>query len=230
MTYETFEKLEAEVRQELQLVDEPILTQAAMISAANDAISKAEKSILTLYEDYYRTSDYLRLVTGKSDYDMPADIHAVKLRGVIYNDGSSVYPIRRVAGQDMFVKMANINLTETCGYRYDIENASTDRGMRFVLYPASEETSSRNVRRWYIRKAARICSPGDLIDVPEGYDFVKAFVKHRSAMVEPGLHDIAALKEAVDDQFELLISTLASKTPDEDNQIPMDTSFYDEHV
>jgi hypothetical protein len=232
MTYVTFATLESDVRSELGLIDEPIVTQAELISAANTAVEKAEKQLLTLYEDYYKTYAAISLVSGTKRYSLPTDIHGVKIRGIMYNDGSDVYAVKRLRGPKLFEKIADLETNSVDGddYVYDIENTSAATGMKLVLYPTPQETSATVMKMWYIRKALKITAPSSVIDVPEGYQYVKACVKFYAAAKEPGIHDMVALKQDIEEQFEQMTSTLADKVPDEDNMVPMDTSFYDDHV
>lgn len=228
MIYRTFAQIDLRIRRPLDLIDEPIVSQAEMIDYVNDAIDKAEALIHTLYEDYFLTWDYMALVTGTTEYDLPADIYGMKIRGLVYRNGSTRYPVLKIKGKDMFAKIVDQEQDVSAAYMYFIKNATAAAGVKQVLLPASRETSSLVLQRFYLRNANRIVLTTDLCDIPEFSTFIEAHAKHLAA-IKSGHPDVDALKEERDRQEQLMIDTLAAMTPDEDNLIVPDASAYEEH-
>lgn len=169
----TFSEMNTKVRNDLDLneedPDEQFITVAEMIGYFNEAIDEAEAEIMTLNQDYFLASDYIPLVEGTSDYDLPVNIFGKKIRGLVYTNGSIVYPIKRFREMDKFEKIAFAQtFTGTEDYRYFIKN-NTVGSPKMVLIPAARETAIlpplsstfTPIIRWYIRNANRIPYIGD---------------------------------------------------------------------
>ena len=149
--------------------EETFVTYEELIGYFNDGIDDAEAEIVNLHEDYFLTSDYVPLQVGVAEYPMPKNIFANKLRGVVYANGSIIYPVKRYRTKDKFEAIA---VTKQYGdaeyYRYFLSNDAPGR-RRFVLVPNSRETailpplpsSFTPMQRWYIRQANRIPLPGE---------------------------------------------------------------------
>lgn len=149
--------------------DEEFITLAMMIGFFNEAIDEAEAEIMTIREDYFRTFDYMPLAEGISEYDMPANIYLQKLRGLVYKNGTTIYPVKRFQHSNKFVGMAfSEEFGEGDDYRYDIYNPSPGQE-KMVLFPTSRETAIMPplddqftpIKRWYIRNANRVPLIGD---------------------------------------------------------------------
>lgn len=229
MSYKTFADVESRVRRELDLIDEPIVTQAEIMDIVNDAIDEVEADILELYEDYFLTSDYISLVAGTRDYAMPTNIYANKLRAVTYSNGSTVYEVFRLKNKDRFLDIADsLIYGGSDDYRYEIEN-DTSSGPTFRLYPASRETSNTVMRRWYIRQANRIAVTTDVIDILEAYPFIVAYAKWQCA--KKALHPATPdYKNDSDFKKQKLLDALTGMVADGHNEIEPDISFYREHT
>jgi hypothetical protein len=150
--------------------DEQFVTLSMMIGFINEAIDEAEAEIMTIREDYFRTFDYLPLVEGVSEYDMPSNIYLQKLRGLVYANGTTIYPIKRFTNSQKFISMAFAEQYGTGDdYRYDIYNPSPTEGEKMVIFPPARETAILPpldnqfvpVKRWYIRNANRVPLVGD---------------------------------------------------------------------
>jgi hypothetical protein len=101
--------------------------------------------------------------------------------------------------------------------------------MKIKLYPASRETSSTNVTIFYRRKANRIVSDSTVIDIPEGDSFIKQWVIDKAANKErmtPDAPESAALAR----KRELLLNSLTNQIDDENNEVTMDISHYQDSV
>lgn len=154
--------------------DEQFITLSMMIGYFNEAIDEAEAEIMTIREDYFRTFDYMPIIEGVSEYPMPSNIYLQKLRGLVYANGTVIYPIHRFHTSQKFTGMA---FAEQYGasddYRYDIYNPSPSEGEKMVLFPPSRETAIlppldsqfTPIKRWYIRNANRVPLVDDYTNV-----------------------------------------------------------------
>jgi hypothetical protein len=154
----TYAEVKAKVLQDLSMEEESFIHQDELVGYCNDAIDAAEADILTLHQDYFRRSRFLDLVSGTSAYALPSDIYANKIRGVVYANGTDIYPVDKIRdNENAFLEMAQISQGGANDrYRYDIQNTDSDTDRQFVLYPTSRETSSTVMKLWYIRNANRI--------------------------------------------------------------------------
>lgn len=227
--YFTWAQIRTKLQNDLDLADEVFVTNAELLAYANEAISEAEAEIHDLYEDYYLSKAPVALVQGTSDYPLPADIYAHKIRRIIYQNGATIYPIERLKDWKKFEEKAVIDYYQssiTGFYNYLIVN-TTAGAPKISLVPTSRDTGSV-VTVWYIRKANILVNDTDVCDVPEFINFVYQYVKCRVYEKEqnPNLQTAIPILQA---QRELMQGTLASMIPDADNNIEMDLSIYREH-
>lgn len=218
------------VRRDLDLEDEEFIQDAELLEYFNEAKREAAKEISTIYEDYFLDSAFLSLVLGTSKYNLPSGILAQKIRGVIYNNGSNIYAIKRIRTQQEFLDRAFlIDANPSDYYAYIIFNNATT-GIQMELVPAAKETSSQNVRVFFIRTATAIVADSDPVDgdMSESLDFIYAFVKMRCLTKEnAGVCPEDALR-AMEMQKKLMIDTLTNRVPDDDNKVIMNFDFYEE--
>jgi hypothetical protein len=244
----TYLEAKTKVERDLDLEEENIIQPEEMVSYFNEAIDVAEADIhkLGLEDEYFLASDQLALVNGTADYSLPTDIYANKLRAVMYQNGATIYEIKRVRerpGQRRFETIAQINYSGgDCDYEYIIKNASAALGPQMQLVPPSREDSTTNVTRWYVRNANRIPQVGEakptsgnytqaevdatVLDIPEFMSFVLQYVKNECKKKEGVLTD--GDRQELLAQRNLMIDTLTEMVPDGDDEIPADFSHYEE--
>jgi hypothetical protein len=169
----TYGQMLAKVRQDSDLAeedpDETFIKEDEFIGYFNEGIDQAEAEIHDIDEDYFLTSDFLPQVAGQSEYDLPANIYARKFRGIMYESGSTIYPVKKFRRNNKFDNIASAEeFSTTDDYRYYITNNSPN-GRKMVIVPASAETAvlspltpvATYIRRWYLRNANRIPLIGD---------------------------------------------------------------------
>lgn len=229
MRYWTYSEIKAKVKRDLDLgADETFVTTDEMLGYYNEAVDFAEAIIHTLYEDYFLASSTLSLVKGTSEYSLPTDIYANKIRSVIYSDGQKIYPIRRIKDWKRFEQAAwNQTVTSPEDYVYILKNQSAASGVKLVLLPAAQETTSTKVTIWYLRNANRALDEGDLCDIPEFVAFVIAFMKVKILTKEQNPALAVAVEElkSIREQME---STLRDIVPDGDTELELDMRAYQE--
>lgn len=223
------------VENDLDLQEEKIITPDEMIDYFNEGIKEAEADILKIHEDYFLDYENIATVLGTKDYDLPSNIYAMKIRHIMFDNGSDKYEIKRMRNI-----RASICVDPAEKYCYlPVNRAGIGPQLRF--YPTPRETSSTNVTAWFIRHSNRIPHVGDVvsgspatqavvdateIDIPEFIEFVYAWVKMRClAKYNGGLAPQESLN-AIDQQRVMMVTTLSNRTPDENDEIPIDTSFY----
>ena len=218
----TWAELRTKIQRDLDLQDEIFITTEELLGYANEAIDEAEQEILTIYEDYFLTSENLALVQGTDLYSLPTDIWAHKIRAILYNDGTRKFAIKRVQ------QLPHVNEVDSNDeyYRYLIFN-SLSAGPQIKLFPASLENSSTNVTIWYLRNARTIVNDTDIIDVPEAHKFIMQHIKLRCYEKEGSPNQDKAQID-LEKERKLLVDSLSAMIPDEDNLMQLDTSFYEE--
>jgi hypothetical protein len=237
MRFPTYLELKNKVLRNLDLQDEDFIEPEELIGFFNDAIDLVESEIHTLYEDYFLAEAPLALVTGTAEYDLPSDIYADKVRAIIYASGNLIYSIQRIAETNKFeaVALNDAYPTSNPRYQYYINNRSTVLGHKIRLVPASLETSASNVKIHYIRNANRIddsnltTADATVIDIPEFTEFVVQHVKVKCYEKE-GHPNLEVAKKDLEACRAQMTSTLATRVPDNRNDIEMDKSHYEEMV
>lgn len=227
-TYWTWAQIKAKVEFDLDLQDEIFIQPQELSGYGNEAIDEAEAEIHAIYEDYFLTSAPLDLQTGISEYPLPTDIYAHKIRGIIYSSGGITFQIPRIRDWNKFIKMAlEMQYPATTTYSYIIKNASALIGPRIILFPPARETSSSVATLWYLRNANRIVDDDSICDIPEFVSFVIQFIKVRCYEKE-GHPNLQFATLALQKQRELMIETLTDMIPDGDNNVEMDLTSYEE--
>lgn len=229
MQYPTLAQIRAKIEQDLDLEEELFIPTNELDGYINEAIDEAEANIHTIYEDYFLTSTPLALVTGTSDYPLPSNIYANKIRGVQYANGSTVFRITQIRDNEKFETAALVNMSQSTDfYRYILVNDSASAGIKLRLFPAAKETSASNVTIWYLRNANTLSATTDKCDIPEFINFIYQYVKVRCYEKE-GHPNLGAALTRLDQQKQLMVETLTAMVPDGDSLIEQDLSYYREH-
>lgn len=229
---------------ELDLQEEDFIGENEMVGYFNKAIDTAEATIHNLHEDYFLTRATLSMVNGDADVDPPSNIYAQKIRGLIFRNGSVVYPVRRMRGSQKFFDTV---LAEDFGtgepYRYLIRNDSAE-GSVIQLVPASRDTGAF-LSLWYLRNANRVPLVGEAkegggtyvladveaakIDIPEFVNFVMETVRGFCLAKENGGTIPAEQAAVIEQQRQEMVNTLSEMVEDDDNEVVQDLSHYMEH-
>lgn len=227
MVYKTWAQIKTAVEEQSDLQDEDFIQPTELMEYANEAIDYCESEILTIYEDYFLTKASLALVSGTSDYNLPSDCYAAKIRSIIYRNGSTVFPIKRIKDWNKFETIAFEQTYPAINfYKYIITNPDTD-GYVLTLYPAAQETSASNVTIWYIRNANRLTDDDSICDIPEFYSYIKQYIRVKCYEKEghPNYESALGVLEAMKKQ---MVDTLSEMIPDGDNELPKDFSVYND--
>lgn len=224
-----YSAFKTKVQQDLDLEEENFVQATELLGYTNEAIREAEAEILTIYEDYFLTNSNLVLVNGTSLYALPTGIYASKIRGVIYNNGSLIYEIKRIRTPKKFLDRAlMLYANPSDEYSYILINASAAAGTKIEFTPPSKETSSTNVVIWYLREVAEVTGATDPIDIPEFINFIYAIVKGKCKQKENGGVMPGDAVAEIEQQRKMMVDTLSTRIPDDDNEITRDISWYQE--
>lgn len=240
----TYKEARDKIKLDLDLTEEDFVTENEFIGYFNEAIDEAEAEIHTLNEDYFLTRATLPLCAGESDISLPDNIYAQKIRGLIYSNGSTLYPVRRVRGSQKFFDIAmSEQSVGSEDYRYLIRNDSSDAGYKIALVPPSREDGDY-LTLWYLRNANRVPLVGEAkdgggtyaladvesirLDIPEFVSFVIQYVKCR-CMEKEGDPRIDGAMAVLQEQRKMLVDTLTQMVVDDDSEVVQDMSHYYDH-
>lgn len=242
MVVNTYGDILDKVERDFDLVGEPFLTDDEKIGICNTVVQDAAAEIMHLgvEDEYFLTDNWaapLNLVIGQSDYPLPADIYANKIRDMVYVNGDTIYNVRRLRRRNKGLVAARIKQNfKDSYYSYDIKNRSAGVGYKIVLLPTSREAGPY-IYMEYIRELALIplASAGSLaasravkVDIPEFYDFIFAEFKHQIAIKIP--HPDVSLFENESLRLRtLMINTLTAQVEDDETEVQPDLSHYREH-
>lgn len=230
MKFWTWAEIRTKVEQECDLEDEDFVRRSELLAYGNEAIEEAEAEILGLYEDYFLKSTIVNVVANQEDIPYPVDIYAQKIRRIIYYLGSqnnpTNYPVVRLKDWRKFEYRAVADTGQTTDlYQWMDENATPGAPV-IKIVPKLREAGV--VKLWYIRHANRLTVDTDICDIPEFINFIFSHMKVKVYEKE-GHPMLAQAMTKLEMERQRMLSTLQSKTPDADNDIEMDTSYYDDH-
>jgi len=220
----TYSDLKTKLQNDCDIVDEDFISETELLGYINEAISAAETAIHNLHHEdkYFLTNATFNWVNGTSDYALPTDIYANKIRKIWYSNGSQNYEIVRIKD------LTEVNYFQAGDvYQYLLVNAA-GTGPRARFFPTVAETST-NASIWYIREMVRMTTSAlatNICEVYECQNFVFAYVRHAVAVKSRNAALIAETKEDKVIQYNLMMETLKEMVPDENNQIPMDLTHY----
>lgn len=229
--YWTLAEIKEKIEKDLDIEGEVFVQPTELLGYINEGIDEAEAEIHSVYEDYFLADDFVTLVAGQQEYDLPSDIYARKIRRIIYSDqNAKTYQVARISETSKFEDIA---LTErfrsTEFYRYIIKNdmAGTPK---IYFVPAIREGdvgSGDRMRVWYLRNANRLAVDSDVCDIPEFVHFVIAYAKLR-ILEKEGHPNMSYWLDQTERQRRLMINTLSNSIPDGDTRIDPDMSTYEE--
>lgn len=228
MQYKTYLEIRTKVEKDLDLEDELFIQDEELLAYCNEAIDEAEAEIHTIYEDYFLTYDNISLVNGQEEYDLPSDIYANKIRGIVYSDGATIYNVPKLKHSDKFqlIELSN-QYSTTDFYKYMVINRSAGVNPKLLLVPTSREDGANRLKIWYLRNANRMVDDTSICDIPEFSQFVIQYMKVRCYEKE-GHPNIAIATQALEMQRRQMIATLSNMIPDGDTEIQKDLSIYDD--
>lgn len=224
--YWNWGQIKAKIRRDLDLEAEVFVRPEELCGYANEAIDEAEAEIHGMYEDYFLSRRTIDLVEGQEEFDLPDDIYAHKIRRIVYNDSSQVYTVTRIQDWKKF-EQHNITSVFSTTDLYQFFFLNTVPGEpKILLVPRSRDVGPY-LNVWYLRQANRLEEDSDICDIPEFYNFIFQYMKVRIYEKE-GHPNLGKAVSDLEQQRRQMTSTLAQIAPDAQNEIEMDSSFYEE--
>lgn len=200
----TYKEMYQKVIEDLDLEDETFIKPTEMIGYFNEALTEAESEIIVTNQDYLLTKFFVPTVQGQNLYDLPFNIFANKIRGVVYRNNSIIYQLNRFRRKDIF---ADIAFTDQYGasddYRYLLVNDVPGQA-KMQIHPASRETAVlapynqrfTPVTLWYIRNCARVPRPQELCN-PELISTVQVDPSTDSIQTYSGTKTIGVVQQGL---------------------------------
>jgi hypothetical protein len=223
-----YSEIKDKVQKDLGIEQEEFVVASELLGYCNEAIDEAEAEIHSIYEDYFLRSNPINLVAGTNVYSLPTDIYANKIRGIIFKQGNTIYPLRRIRFSDKFEDIKNTETFNTSGaYRYLTINTDATTGVQLQIVPPPRDNVTDGLTIWYLRNANRLAADTDVCDIPEFVHFVMQFMKVRVYEKE-GHPNLAVAANQLEQQRRQMVSTLTNMIPDYDNEIEKDLSIYED--
>lgn len=231
MSYLTYAEILKKVVEPLDLQDEVFIGSDEMRGYCNDAIKKCESKIHTIYEDYFLTRGFLTITQGSQEVNFPADMYANKLRSIVWAEGPGsrdVYEVKRIKDVKKFIRIEEALANDTTSdYRYWIMNSSPAQdGRKIMLVPPARETTSTKLAVYYIRRANQVVDEDSLVDIPEYYSVIVAYMRYMAYLKE-GHPNTGEMKEVYVSEEKDMIETLTEMVPDGENEISIGADPYD---
>ncbi len=137
-----YQEMANKVLTDLDLQDETFINPVELVGYFNEAIEEAESEIVTLPKcDYFKTDMFMPWIAGQSVFALPANIYATKIRSIMYENGSIIYPITQYKPRYEFEDAAFTNFYgQPDDYRYQLVNPQAG-GFRVKIRPNIRETA-----------------------------------------------------------------------------------------
>jgi len=225
----TLKQIRDQVIEDLDLDEETFVSETDLNRWINDAITLAEAEIHTLYQDYFLSEAVITAVAGQASYDFPSDIYANMIRKIVYRagDGDNIetHEVKRVRNLMEAKEEDLYNTTSSSAIlRWSpINDAATGRKIR--VFPKRSRDGFFDV--FYIRNAKVLVLDDDVCDIDEFEIYIMQHAKTEAYLKDgdPRTADSKALEESYQAK---MILTLAEMVPDNNNEIDMDFTHYED--
>lgn len=227
----TWGQLKTEIYQEDDLAEEVFASASEIVGYINDGLRSIEKEIHAMggwkyFEDFVQMQTQI----GQTAYDLPTNIYANRIIGFFNTTkGDEILPIKHVSS----VVSLNGKTGDTFQYKIfntpilaDINGAVISGGPKIYLYPAPNDIY--NLSLFFIRRVSEVVDDNSIIEIPEGREFLKAYVIERTLNKERLNQDAQESPRTAQLRAQL-IASLSGMLADENNQMSVDSGFYNEH-
>lgn len=227
--YWTYAELLAQVEKECDLEGEIFVAPSEMLGFANEAIDNAERIVKATYLDYFLDRQTLTLVAGENEVSLPSRIYAHKIRRLTFRSSSRVYTIVRVKDWKKFeeYEAGQFNGNSSDDLTYFIINSTAGAPKILFHRNVTAAEAAATVTCWQVRQANRLVATTDVLDIPEAANYVMAYMRYK-CFAKEGNPGLGAAIAQLNHEETALQGDLSEMVPDADDEIQMDTSFYDD--
>jgi hypothetical protein len=229
--YWTYAELLAQVEKSCDLEGEIFIQEEEMLGYANEAIDAAERIVKNTYADYFLDKATLTLVEDSNEASLPSKIYAHKIRRITYRNGGEVYTVERVKDWRKFEEYEETQAggSTSSPLRYFLLNSTAGTPKILFTRAATAAEAAATTTCWFVRQANRLSSDDDVLDIPEAANYVMAYMRFK-AYAKEGHPGLGLAVSELNSEEEALKADLADMVPDGDDELQMDTSFYDDMV
>ena len=217
----TWKEIRAIIQRKHGIEADDSFTEPELIEICNEGINKVESRIINLQADYFLTFDTIDVVAGQTQYDLPSDIYASKIRRMFYQpDGHTERKLYRAKNLD--------NMVDKYKMKYIVLNSATGRKITLNNTPEKDGV----ITIYYTRNANRFTEAGgenQVCDIPEYIDAVIAWMSYRIEWKDKSPTTQLTLAE-YNNIINELTETLAVAYNDEDHSIEPDLDFHNDHI
>ncbi len=165
----TYEEMRTKLELDLDLQDETFISPDELIGYFNEALTESESEMITLNQDYFLTKFYVPVVQGTKQYQLPRNIFANKIRGIMYQNGTIIYPVQQIRRRDKFELITLINqyaIDDWYGYLLvnDVPGQAIlqfEPQMRDTAILAPTASLFTPLILWFLRNCARVPLTGE---------------------------------------------------------------------
>jgi len=227
----TLKEIRDQIKDDLDLNEETFVNDTDLNRWINDAVTLAEAEIHTLYEDYFLAEATVISIAGQALYDYPSDIYANKVRKIVFRqdagNSTSIHEVRRVRDlldakeEDLYNTSAQTSIL-----RWSPINDATN-GRKIRIFPKVSRNGFFDI--FYIRNAKKLVLDSDICDIDEFELFIVQHGKTEAYIKDgdPRSSESYGLETTYKNT---MVNTLSEMVPDNNNEIEMDTSHYNDSL
>ena len=138
---QTLLTIRTRIQDDLDLHDEQFISPSEIDARINDAIRDAGSLIQAIYEDYFLEITYLPVVSGTSEYPLPSNMFANKIRRFQYEKDSTMFKILRVTDLNELPLLSSSTYTAVNFFKYVLINKELV-GMVLKMFPTPTEDTT----------------------------------------------------------------------------------------
>ena len=228
----TLLEIRTQIKDDLDLNEETFVDDSDLDRWINDAIEMAEAEIHSLYEDYFLDSVTVPIARNDNTVDYPSNIYGNKIRKIIYRESLTDFNSvsHEVMREKDIIRAEALDIYNTDTQNpilrwVPINSATTGRTIR--LYPKTSRDGFLVI--YYIRNANRLSLDTDVCDIDEYSRYIIQAVKTQVFLKDgdPRTQESKVLEDQLKGE---MIESLSNMTPDNNDEIELDMSHYDDMV
>lgn len=181
MSYRTFGDLRSQVEAEVDTEGEEFVTDPEIMRYFNSAVVICEAAIvkLGLREKYLQAEAYISTIQNQTDYALPADIVANKVRKVIYRNGTIIYQMKPMFAERGY-EIEDVSTVNPPNEYYHFSMYKSGEDTIFRITPRALQNVTNAIRLIYMKALNRYTADSINCNVPDiCYEFIMSYVRYR---------------------------------------------------